>query len=528
MTESFVHPQYFIGREDDKEVIIHLLMHQDAGRSVSVIPIVGIGGLGKTTLAKFVYNDERVVSNFQLRMWVNVFEDFDVTRLIKEILKSAIGSIDENLSVHMLQIHLRELLKDKKFLLVLDDVWNEDHNKWIELKDLLIGGCNGSQIIVTTRNSLVATVMGTTPTYNLDGLSQEDCLSLFVKFAFKEGEEKQYLSLLEIGKEIVKKCKGVPLAVKTLASLLYSKVDEQEWRVVRDNNIWNLEQKDAILPALKLSYNQLPFHLKQCFAYCSLFTKDYKFINHELIQIWMAHGILQATNDENIELEDVGDLYIKELCSRSFFQDVVVEGIDSYTFKMHNVIHDLALLIAKDEFSIVSKKSSIAAKVCHLSFSDSVQGVTTHLEKLRKVQTIIFHTKQPVSLVEACISRFKYLRVLDLRYSSFEELSSSIGTLKYLRLLNLSDNQTIKRLPHSICKLHNLQTLLLARCHNLERLPKSIRNMISLRFFTVTTKHTYLSKNGEGCLNSLRYLAIGQCESLKSLFEGIDGCLAFL
>ena len=209
MTESFVHPQYFIGREDDKEVIIHLLMHQDAGRSVSVIPIVGIGGLGKTTLAKFVYNDERVVSNFQLRMWVNVFEDFDVTRLIKEILKSAIGSIDENLSVHMLQIHLRELLKDKKFLLVLDDVWNEDHNKWIELKDLLIGGCNGSQIIVTTRNSLVATVMGTTPTYNLDGLSQEDCLSLFVKFAFKEGEEKQYLSLLEIGKEIVKKCKGL-------------------------------------------------------------------------------------------------------------------------------------------------------------------------------------------------------------------------------------------------------------------------------------------------------------------------------
>ena len=396
------------------------------------------------------------------------------------------------------------------------------------MEDLLLGGSNGSKILVTTRNSSVATIMDTTTTYNLKGLSEEDCMSLFVKLAFKVGQENQYPNLLNIGREIVKKCKGVPLAVKTLASLLYSKVDEQEWRVVRDNNIWNLEQKDAILPALKLSYNQLPFHLKQCFAYCSLFTKDYKFINHELIQIWMAHGILQATNDENIELEDVGDLYIKELCSRSFFQDVVVEGIDSYTFKMHNVIHDLALLIAKDEFSIVSKKSSIAAKVCHLSFSDSVQGVTTHLEKLRKVQTIIFHTKQPVSLVEACISRFKYLRVLDLRYSSFEELSSSIGTLKYLRLLNLSDNQTIKRLPHSICKLHNLQTLLLARCHNLERLPKSIRNMISLRFFTVTTKHTYLSKNGEGCLNSLRYLAIGQCESLKSLFEGIDGCLAFL
>ena len=246
-------------------------------------------------------------------------EDFNVTRLIKEILKSAKVKIDENLGIDQWQTSLRELLKDKKFLLVLDDVWNEDRNKWIELEDLLLGGCNGSKIIVTTRNDSVATIMGTTPTYNLDGLSQEDCLSLFVTLAFQEGEEKQYPNLLEIGKEIVEKCKGVPLAVKTLAGLLYSKLDECEWKFIRDNEIWHLEQNEGdILPALRLSYNQLPLHLKQCFAYCSLFPKDYEFFSIELIQFWMAHGALQS--HENKELEDIGDLYIKELLSRSFFQ----------------------------------------------------------------------------------------------------------------------------------------------------------------------------------------------------------------
>ena len=133
-----------------------------------------------------------------------------------------------------------------------------------------------------------------------------------------------------------------------------------------------------------------------------------------------------------------------------------------------------------------------------------------------------------MSLVEACISRFKYVRVLDLSDSSFEVLSSSISTLKHLRYLNLSRNINLKKLPNSICKLHNLQTLLLEECDNLKRLPKDIKNMISLRFLVVKTKHICLLENGVGCLNSLRYLAIVGCKSLKCLFDGMDGCLAYL
>ena len=401
-------------------------------------------------------------------------------------------------------------------------------NKWIELIRLLLGGCIGSKIIVTTRNSSIATITGTAPTYDLKGQPRKDSLSLFVKFAFKQGQD-QYPNLLEIGKEIVRKCKGIPLAIKTIAGILYSKVDEDKWKFVRDNEIWNLEQDGGILPALRLSYNQLPFHLKQCFAYCSLFPKNYVFYSFKLIQFWMAYGIFQSLVNKNQALEDVGDLYIKELLLRSFFQDDNVHKFECITFKMHDLVHDLALSIAQGECSVVTKKSTLVAEVCHLTFFDNDQEVTTQLEKLSKVQTIIFQTDQSMSLLETCISRFKYLRVLDLKNSSFEVLSSSIGSLKHLRYLDLSFNHIIKQLPDSICKLHSLQTLLLENCHNLERLPKGIGDIIKLRFFMVTTKHTCLSEKAVGCLSTLRSLWIWRCVNLKCVFEGMEeGRLTYL
>jgi uridine kinase len=533
---SFVHPSSVIGRDRDKENIINLLMHSDASKNVHVISIVGLGGLGKTTLAKWVYNDERVVQTFQLRMWVCVSEDFSVTRLIKEILKSAYSAIrmtiDHNWSVDELQTKLRELLKDKKFLLVLDDVWNEDHNKWIDLRDLLIDGSEGSKIIVTTRSDLVASIMSTDSTYNLEGLSQDDCLSLFVKCAFKEGEDKQHSNLLKIGKEIVGKCKGVPLAVRTLGSLLHSKVDEREWEFVRDNEIWKLKQKENdILPALRLSYDQLPIHLKQCFAFCSLFPKDHNFCSYRLIEIWMAHGLIPETSStEKQELEYVGGLYINELLSRSFFQEV--DRLNPNTpycfFKMHDLIHDLAISVAKGECSKVDFDAEDIRIIRHLSFStkDLGQEVPKCLDKFTKVRTVMFKIKQPMSLVEACISRFKSLRLLNLNGSSFEVLPSSIGTLKHLRYIDLSNNEIIKELPNSICNLYHLQTLQLNGCRELERLPKDIRNMISLRSLDITTKSTWLLEKGS--LNSLRLLALQDCPRLKFLFQGMDGCLTKL
>jgi len=528
MTHSFVHPSTVIGRVKDKKNIINLLMQPDASKNVHVISIVGLGGLGKTTLAKWVYNDERVVGTFQLRMWVCVSEDFNVTRLIKDILKSSCCTIDNNWNVDTLQTKLREHLKDKKFLLVLDDVWNEDRNKWIELRDLLIDGSEGSKIIVTTRTNMVASLMSVDSTYNLEGLSQDNCLSLFVKCAFKEGEDEQNPKLLEIGKEIVGKCKGVPLAVKTLGSLLYLKVDEREWEFVRYNEIWKLEQKESdILPALRLSYDQMPNYLKRCFAFCSLFPKGYEFNSFDLIRSWMAHGLILKTSvNKKQELEGVGDLYINELLLRSFFQDVDHYPF-FYTFKMHDLIHDLAISVAQGECSVIDLgNKDIAGTVRHLSFSEMGQEVPKCLDMLTKVRTIMFTIKEPLSLVEATILRFKYLRLLDLSDSSFEVLPSSIVTLKHLRYLNLSGNERIKELPNSICKLHNLQTLMLGGCTRLERLPKDTRYMISLRSLFVTTIDTCLLENG--LLNSLRFFVVCDCPRLEVLFQGMNGCLTNL
>ncbi|KAJ7976786.1 NBS-LRR disease resistance protein [Quillaja saponaria] len=192
MTHAFVNTSDVIGRDVDKEKIIeHLLMHPGDGEHytsiVSVIPIVGIGGVGKTTVAKLVFNDKRVDKHFQLRIWVCVSEDFDVKQLMIKIIK---------------------------FLIVLDDEWNEDLAKWIELRDLLRSGAEGSKILVTTRSNSIASMMGTAPSYTLGGLLQNECLSLFLKWAFKEGQERQYPNLVEIANDIVKRCGGVPLAVK--------------------------------------------------------------------------------------------------------------------------------------------------------------------------------------------------------------------------------------------------------------------------------------------------------------------------
>ncbi|KAJ7976783.1 Disease resistance protein [Quillaja saponaria] len=365
MTHSFVNASDVIGRDDDKENIIqHFLMHPGDSRTVSVIPIMGIGGLGKTTLAKLVFNDERVNEHFEVKGWVCVSDDFDVKQLMFKIVKSAshenIRSPDpmkSDLDPDHLQTRLRTSFNGRRFLLVLDDVWEEERSKWIELSDLLKGGASGSKILVTTRSSSVASMMGTAPTYMLAGLPHKDCLSLFVKWAFKEGQEKQYPDLVKIGNEIVKKCGGVPLAVRTLGSLLFSKTEQCDWIFVRDSETWKLEQgEDGILSALMLSYNQMPSYLKQCFVACSIFPKDYEFDNIELINFWMAHNLLQSPN-ENQDLEDIGMQYIIELCSRSFFQDFEDYG-HFYIFKLHDLAHDLAVYVSNGECSTVQSHSS--------------------------------------------------------------------------------------------------------------------------------------------------------------------------
>ncbi|XP_021805769.1 putative disease resistance protein RGA4 [Prunus avium] len=530
----FVPASKVIGREYEKEKIVNLLMQQgdddqsgNCNNKVSVIPIVGIGGLGKTTLAKWVYDDKRVVGHFELRMWATVPVDFELTRLTRLILGSALDTeISDKLTLDQLQGRLREALKDKKFLLVLDDVWNHDALKWSQLRDLVTEGAeSGSKILVTTRSTAVAKIMGTIPAnINLEFLSDNDSLSLFVECAFKEGHDKQYPSLFKMGEDIVRKCGGVPLAVKTLGSQLYSKTDEREWKLVRDSEIWELKQEDDghILPALRLSYTRLPPHLRQCLAYCSYLRKDmkFKYNSFSLIGYWRAHGILDQSRDHgNMELEDIGELYFKDLWARSFFQNVIDFDI-YYKFDMHDLIQDLVQSVAQGEcFTVKSANTKeISENVRHLKFLEAGQNVLTTLQKLNKVRTITANeTKIDESFMCTCLSRFKYLRVLQLPASSLQVLPSSIGSLKHLRYLDLRYNEAITKLPNAICGLQSLQTLNLVACVNLEELPRDISKLICLTSFWLTTKQTSFAENGVGCLKSLRFLCIYGCSNLTSL-----------
>ncbi|XP_061947471.1 disease resistance protein RGA2-like [Populus nigra] len=533
MNRSFESFSGLIGRDEDKERIINLLAAPSKVGDAHpfVLPIVGMGGLGKTSLAKSVCVAEIVnTHHFDLKMEACVSDDFSLKQMVQKIIKSATGERCADLNEGELKKKLEEILKGKKYLLLMDDVWNEDAQKWLLLKPLLSKGAGGSKIIVTTRSQRVAEIMGTVPAYNLSLLGQEDCLSLFYKCAFKEGQIELYPNLVGIGKEIVEKCKQVPLAVINLGTQLYGKTDEKEWESVRDSEKWE-EEGDGILPALKVSYQRLPTHLKRCFLYCSVFPKDYEFADFILVQFWMAHGLILQSSSPNEKLEDVGLRYVRELISRCFFQDyedlmVVAE------FKMHDLMHDLASSLAQNEFSIISSQNHQFSKTTrHLSVLDSDLFFHEALPKLpnnfHQVRSVVFAD----SLVgptcktdfEKCLIEFKHLRSLELLDDSeFEAFPERIGALKHLRYLNFFNNAKIKRLPKSIFKLQNLQALAVTG-EGLEELPKDVRYMISLRFLCLSTQQKRLPEGGIGCLECLQTLLIVQCENLENLCEDMQG-----
>ncbi|XP_034892149.1 putative disease resistance protein RGA1 [Populus alba] len=276
MNRSFESFSGLIGRDKDKERIINLLVEtfKVGDAHPLVFPIVGMGGLGKTALAKSVHDDEIVKTNFEMKIEACVSDGFGLKQVMQKILKSATGDRCADLDEGELKKKLEAILNGRKYLLLLDDVWNEDAEKWLLLKPFLSKGAGGSKIIVTTRSQRVAEIM---------------C-------AFKEGQ--MHPNLVGIGKEIVEKCKQVPLAVINLGTQLYGKTDETEWESVRDSEKWE-EEGDGILPALKISYQRLPTHLKRCFLYSSVFPKDYVFLDLVLVQFWMAHGSFNQSSNPN-------------------------------------------------------------------------------------------------------------------------------------------------------------------------------------------------------------------------------------
>uniref|UniRef100_A0A2K1X7X1 Uncharacterized protein n=1 Tax=Populus trichocarpa TaxID=3694 RepID=A0A2K1X7X1_POPTR len=304
INRSFESFSGLIGRDEDKERIINLLAEpfKVGDEHPLVLPIVGMGGLGKTSLAKSVCDDEIVnTHHFDLKMEACVSDDFSLKQVIQKIIESATGK-------RCADLNEGELIQEL-----------EDAQKWLLLKPLLSKGADGSKIIVTTRSQRVAEIMGTVAEYKLSFLGKDDCLSLFYKCAFKEGQKELYPNLVGIGEEIVEKCKQVPLAVINMGTQLY----------------------------------------------------DYPFADLFLVQFWIAHGLILQSSNPNENLEEVGLRYVRELISRCFFQDYEDEMFAA-SFKMHDLMHDLASSLTQNEFSIISYQNHQFSKTTrHLSVLDS-------------------------------------------------------------------------------------------------------------------------------------------------------------
>ncbi|KAK4605443.1 hypothetical protein RGQ29_013484 [Quercus rubra] len=513
-TGSVVIESEIYGRGEEKEKIILVLLTDVSDQNnLAIYAVWGMGGLGKTTLAQLIYNDARVQRHYDMRIWVCVSDDFHIRKLVRSIIESIDGSPCNLSELGPLQQCLQEKLRGRKFLLVLDDVWNECHSVWNGLKDVLRCGSNGSKVIVTTRIENVALMMATLPIHHIGCLSENDSWSLFTRCAFGMGRPKERSELESIGKEIVKKCGGVPLAIKTLGSLMSLKSTESEWLFVKESQIWELpEDENSILPALRLSYYHLPPHLRQCFAFCCIFPKDHELERDKLIQLWMANGFIPFK--ESLAPHDVGIIIFNELVRRSFFQDVVEDSpvrrplfqvVVEYspiniTCKMHNLMHDLAQSIMKLECVVVEsgKGVKVPKMIRHLSYT---QGTSWDVEvcKVRSLRSCIalsnyygdYKSRQSIFLKQ------KYLRVCDLTEQPSKKAPRSITSLKHLRYLDMSDSN-FKVLPESITCLLNLQTLKLDYCYSLHKLPNGMRHM-----------------------KNLIYLGLRNCDSLTCMPEGM-------
>ncbi|XP_016649998.1 PREDICTED: disease resistance protein RGA2-like [Prunus mume] len=492
--------KYIVGREEVESEIVTTLINSGKNQEnrLSVMAIEGMGGLGKTFLAKSIYNNPEIDRHFDQKIWVCVSTPFKVKTILSgilEYLKPEKAGIKRKAAICE---NLQEYLKGKTYLLVLDDVWNDDPNKWDDLMNCLLNATStkASKILVTTRNVTVSSIVQTLPTCVLGKLSEDECWRILKYKAFPDASAVLTEDQERIGREIAKKCAGVPLVAKVLGNMMRSK-DFDGWLSILESRIWDLpEGEERILSVLKLSFDELkPSSLKQCFEYCSMFVKDFQIRKDDLINLWMAQGLLYPSppNRRNLKMEDIGNEYFNILLNNNFFQDVIKDDDGSIIMcKMHDLVHDLAEHVSKRK----SNNSNETRHMTHIPTS-VLQGVPER--SAHKLRSLFLDVKGLGDI----LLNFRGLRVLNLYKADIEELPISIGKLKHLRYLDVSYTK-IKALPKSIGKLYNLQTLRMYGTE-LKEYPKELQNLINLR-------HVYFYQDdmkfpaGMGQLTNLRTL----------------------
>ncbi|KAK4259962.1 hypothetical protein QN277_003143 [Acacia crassicarpa] len=503
--------------EDDMEFLLNQLLAVDAGRVVSIL---GMGGLGKTTLAKKLYNHSKIHNHFDCRAWVYVSKEYRKRDILLGILKDAdsFGGNEierlERLREEDMMNRLHTILDEKRYLVVLDDIWSME--VWDSLESAFPRGKMGSKILLTTRDMKIGKHAGGGGNpHKLRTLTEGESLRLLCNKAFPETDSIPP-ELENLARDVVVKCGGLPLAVVVVGGLLSRRLkSNEEWLRVAENISWHLlNEQDRIRRILALSYNDLPSHLKSCFLYLGLFPVGINIQTKKLIRLWVAEGFLPHEGAETAE--GVAENCLNELIGRCMVQVGSVSSLGKVkTIRIHDLLRDISVSKGEEEYFLRiylgSLESSSASQVnrsrrhaihscydrydflkhnAHHSRSILFFNREYNADIVKKIRfndqqyNMNFLLEKKLNLI---FSKFKLLRVLELDGVRVVRLPNTIGDLIQLRYLGLRKTNLEEELPPSIGNLLNLQTLDLRYCCFLKRIPNVIWKMINLRHLLLYT-----------------------------------------
>ncbi|KAK2970880.1 hypothetical protein RJ640_027599 [Escallonia rubra] len=464
----FAKDNHLVGIEDDERLLVKWLTDEYPGRSV--ISVVGMGGSGKSTLAAKVYKNQIIKQHFDCYAWIVVSQNYVIEDIFRRMIEEFYGSTNEKVPADLSSMRYKELLKvlvdylaPKRYIVVLDDVW--DRNLWTDINVSLQDEGQRSRVILTTRKEEIALSSFGDKSYvhNIQPLKPSDAWDLFCMKAFSSNscpEELQHTA-----SELVRKCGGLPLALLALGGVMYSKKTSSEW--IDFSSGLNQELRtnpglEVVKGILFLSFSDLPYQLKRCFLYCSIFPEDYQMYRGKVVRLWIAEGFIEY--DKAKKPYVLGGEYFEELVHRSMLQAVSWSYTGSPILcQMHDLVRELAISTSEAEkFSVVyngegrGEEVNIAPRLSIQTMSKEIESITG-LAKVRSLFVFSVNLIPPSSAI-TLPTGLRLIRVLYLENVPIEKLSDEVGDLFNLSYLNLRGTK-LKELPKSIGRLSNLETL---------------------------------------------------------------------